>query len=124
MVVVLILAALIAMTIPSYLGARKRVQERAVQSNINNDFTAERTIFASLGQVSADTTNALPAEEPALHWIADATPSNAVKKTVVVSVGTITTPGDAVVLGAKADDGTCFYLRNAAGADVQYATEL
>ena len=41
MVVVLIIAVLIAIAIPTLLGARQRANDRAVQSNLRNAFTAE-----------------------------------------------------------------------------------
>jgi type IV pilus assembly protein PilA len=43
MVVVLIIAILLAIAIPSFLGARKSAQNRAVQSNLRSVLTAEKT---------------------------------------------------------------------------------
>src|SRR5687767_111788 len=43
MVVVLIIAILIAIAIPTFLGARKRAQDRQAQSNIRNALLAEKT---------------------------------------------------------------------------------
>ena len=123
-VVLLILAMLIAMSVPAYLGARTRTQERAVQANARTGFEAERGLWASTGQLSSDAASTLPGEEPALHWVADAVPSNTVKKTVVVSVGTTITTNDTIVLGVKADDGVCFYIRNAAGTIMQYGKDV
>ena len=122
-VVILVIAALIAMSVPAYLGARARVQERGAQTDANNGFKAERILFGSTGQASSDATSTLPATEPALHWVADATPTNTAKNTVVVSVGTTSLPQDTVVLGVKAADGTCFYLRNYAGGAMQYGKD-
>ncbi len=45
MVVVLIIAILIAIAIPTFLGARTRSQDRAVQSNIRNGFAAEKVVY-------------------------------------------------------------------------------
>ena len=123
-VVLLILSMLIAMSVPAYLGARTRTQERAAQANARTGFEAERGLWASTGQLSSDAASTLPGEEPALHWVADAVPSNTVKRTVVVSVGSTVTTNDTIVLGVKADDGVCFYMRNAAGATMQYGKEL
>jgi type IV pilus assembly protein PilA len=123
MVVVVVIAVLIAMAVPAYAGARKRAEERATQSNIRTAFIAERTVYALNGTVSSDAAGTLPDIEPSIHWVADATPTNATRDTVTVSVGSVTTIDDSVVLGAKAADGTCFYLRNAAGEPVQYAAD-
>ena len=45
MVVVLIIAILIAIASPTFLGARERAQNRAAQSNLRNALTAEKTFF-------------------------------------------------------------------------------
>src|SRR5258708_26350294 len=43
MVVVLIIAILIAIAIPTFLGARQKAQDRAAQSDIRNALTAIKT---------------------------------------------------------------------------------
>src|SRR5437899_13053209 len=45
MVVVLIIGILIAIAIPTFLGARKRAQDRAAQSSLRNTVTAAKAIF-------------------------------------------------------------------------------
>src|SRR5947207_10424132 len=45
MVVVLIIAILIAIAIPTFLGARTKSQARVAQSNARNALTAEKTYF-------------------------------------------------------------------------------
>ena len=45
MVVVLIIAILIAIAIPTFLGARQRAQDRAAQSDLRNGLTAEKTVY-------------------------------------------------------------------------------
>ena len=45
MVVVLIIAILIAIAIPTFLGARQRAQDRAAQSDLRNGLTAEKTFY-------------------------------------------------------------------------------
>ena len=45
MVVVLIIAILIAIAIPTFLGARPRAQDRAAQSDLRNGLTAEKTVY-------------------------------------------------------------------------------
>src|SRR5262249_29204493 len=55
MVVVLIIAILIAIAIPTFLGARQRAQDRAAQSDLRNGLTAEKTFYTD-AQSYADTT--------------------------------------------------------------------
>ncbi len=46
MVVVLIIAILIAIAVPTFLGVRVRAQDRAVQANLRNSVTAARVFYA------------------------------------------------------------------------------
>ena len=45
MVVVLIIAILLAIAIPTFLGAKGKSQDRAAQSNLRNALTAEKTFY-------------------------------------------------------------------------------
>ena len=45
MVVVLIIGILVAIALPTFLGARERAQDRAAQSNLRNAFAAADTCF-------------------------------------------------------------------------------
>ena len=45
MVVVLIIAILIAIAIPQFLGARQRAQDSAAKSDLRNALTAEKTSY-------------------------------------------------------------------------------
>jgi type IV pilus assembly protein PilA len=46
MVVVLIIAILIAIAIPTFLGARRRAQDRQAQGNLRNALTAEKAYYS------------------------------------------------------------------------------
>ena len=52
MVVVLIIAILIAIAIPQFLGARSRAQDAAAKSDLRNALTAEKTVFTDNQQYS------------------------------------------------------------------------
>ena len=122
MVVVLIIAILIAIAIPTFLGARGRAQNRSAQSNLRNSLTAEKTLFTDNDAYSADVTTALPGVEPSLHWVAGtASFNNATKNTVAVAVSQTTTANDTVTLGAMADSGKCYYIKDQSnGPGVSY----
>src|SRR4030088_1741205 len=68
MVVVLIIAILIAIAIPTFLGARERAQNRSAQSNVRNALTAEKTSYTDTQQYSA-TSATLTAIEPSLTYV-------------------------------------------------------
>ena len=84
MVVVLIIAILIAIAIPTFLGARQRAQDRAAQSDLRNGLTAEKTVYTDNQAYDATAAN-MKAIESSLDWGG--------KLTVVV--------GDAVNAGDK-----------------------
>ena len=67
MVVVLIIAILIAIAIPTFLGARERSQNRAAQSDLRNGLTAEKTIFTD-EEAYTDVVATLEGVEPSLGW--------------------------------------------------------
>jgi len=69
MVVVLIIAILIAIAIPTFLGARQRAQDRAAQSDLRNGLTAEKTVYTDAQTYSNDTSTAgMKGIESSLDW--------------------------------------------------------
>ena len=67
MVVVLIIAILIAIAIPQFLGARSRAQDASAKSDLRNGLTAEKTSFTDNQKYTAVTAT-LAAIEPSLKW--------------------------------------------------------
>ena len=59
MVVVLVIAILLAIAIPTFLGARERSQDRAAQSNLRNALTAAKVAYSNDGDYE-DATHARP----------------------------------------------------------------
>jgi type IV pilus assembly protein PilA len=108
MVVVLIIAILIA--IPTFLGARTRAQNRAVQANLRNALTVEKSVYTDAQAYSSDVTATGPLKlgEPALTYVADGSMTAATAGNVYVSVPATNT----VVLGTKSASGTCHYLKD------------
>src|SRR2546425_11049495 len=69
MVVVLIIAILIAIAIPTFLGARKRAQDRGAQSNLRNGLTASKTFYTDNDTYTGFTGAGVAAGiEPSLTW--------------------------------------------------------
>src|SRR3954454_9976770 len=95
MVVVLIIAILLAIAIPSFLGARGNAQDRAAQSNVRNALTAEKTFFTDQ-QVYSSSASALKLIEPSLTYVVSGVTAGA--KEVQVIVGDVTS--GAAVTGA------------------------
>src|SRR5437870_13107664 len=70
MVVVLIIGILIAIALPTFLGARQRAQNRAAQAGLRNALVAAKTIFTDNNDYTAATTTAMLAVEPSLTYVA------------------------------------------------------
>lgn len=105
MVVVLIIAILIAIAIPTFLGARRRAQDRQAQSNLRNGLTAEKTYYADKQAYTTSTTE-LGLIESNLNW----TTQDATQRGVVVSTGA----DQVVVLRSFSKSGTTFCIADVA----------
>ena len=69
MVVVLIIGILIAIALPTYLGARERAQDRAATSELRTGFAAALTFFAEAGSWTGFDDAEATIAEPALPWV-------------------------------------------------------
>jgi type IV pilus assembly protein PilA len=105
---VLIIAILMAIAIPTYLGARSRAQDRGAQSTARNAFVAARISYAGASQYTSDGT-AMAVIEPSLAWTnADLSPAAPVHAAyVAVSPDHLT-----LVVGARARNGHCFFIED------------
>ena len=113
MVVVLIIAILIAIAIPTFLGARQRAQDRAAQSNVRNAFTAEKTFYTD-GQAYTQTVSDMTAIEPSLTYTNNDASMAATGNIVYIKV--YGTPATTLVVGAQSGSGKCFWVRDTTGA--------
>jgi type IV pilus assembly protein PilA len=69
MVVVLIIGILIAIALPTFLGARQRAQNRAAQSNLRNAMVAAKTFFTDKDTYTGfDAAGVAQGIEPSLTW--------------------------------------------------------
>jgi type IV pilus assembly protein PilA len=102
MVVVLIIAILLAIAIPTFLGARNTANARAAQSDLRNALTAEQTTWTNTQAFATD----LSATEPSIKWSTTAA-ANPVPHTVVV---TISDNANVVVLTSLGKDGSCWTI--------------
>jgi len=74
MVVLLILAILLAIAIPTFLGVTGGANDRAAQSNLNTALTATKTQATQLGQTYTGVTSTLMSTaEPSINWNAAGT---------------------------------------------------
>jgi type IV pilus assembly protein PilA len=107
MVVVLIIGILIAIALPTFLGARKRAQDRAAQSSIRNGIAAARVCFTDNDSYTGCDAAALLTIEPSLTF--NVSPSTTAKQVDSVVYQT-NKAGDSWAAAAMADSGTCFWI--------------
>ncbi len=106
MVVVLIIGILIAIALPTFLGARQRAQDRGAQSNLRNAMAAAKTYFTDDDTYSGFDNTDGEALEPSLTWIALADPAvGEVAVGVVDGADSDTTANDGADSDTTANDG-------------------
>jgi type IV pilus assembly protein PilA len=76
MVVVLIIAILIAIAIPTFLGLRRRAQDRAAQSNLRNALTAGKAFYTDDETYAGFDAGEGEIIEPSLTWVDGDTGAN------------------------------------------------
>ena len=102
MVVLLIIAILLAIAIPTFLGARNTANARSTQENLRNALTAEQTNWTNN---QAFATN-LASVEPSLNW---QTTEAATEGGNWIDV-TLADGGQQVYVQGYAKDGNCYTL--------------
>jgi type IV pilus assembly protein PilA len=108
MVVVLIIGILIAIALPTFLGARQRAQNRAAQSDLRNGLAAAKTYFTDNETYSGFTQPVAEGIEPSLTWAVAAT---TVQNTVGIRVedaGGVS--GAAILLQTQSESGNGYCL--------------
>ena len=114
MVVVLIIAILVAIAIPTFLGQRETAQDRAAQSNLRNALATEKTIFANTQAYTATAAD-LAAVEPSIDWTVDDAADGGVLPTLYAASG-------AVCLVSESAGGTFFWIYEDPGAATVYGS--
>lgn len=117
MVVVMIIAVLIAIAIPSFLGFRKSAQDRSAQSELRNVLLSEKAFWLDNGDYT-ETAADIVAFEP-----------NAVMHATDPAQGTVAdlrdTDSDVVCLTRTADSGNTFSIWESSSGGTYYgATDL
>lgn len=120
MVVVLVLGILLAIGIPTFVGARDRGHDRAAQTSLRNGTLAAATLFTDNSDYSDADVAGLDEIEPGLAYVGSPTESTDANQLSVDSNPAGTVWGAA----ALSQSGTCFYTRSdAAGATTFGASE-
>lgn len=111
MVVVLIIAILLGLAIPTFLGARRTANDRAVASNVRNAFTATRVYYNEKLAYTADGV-LMAGIEPSIGWTNAALDGTQPPTSVYIEVQNFPTAGQTVVVVGRSKSGKCFYMRD------------
>ena len=100
MVVVLIIGILIAIALPTFLGARQRAQNRAAQSDLRNTLAAAKTLYTDDDSYVGATVSGLGGVEPSLQYT-DAGSTSANEFRVDVAVGSVVAGDNQIFAAAR-----------------------
>jgi type IV pilus assembly protein PilA len=103
MVVVLIIGILLAIAIPTFMGARTRAQDSAAKSSLRNTLTAAGVIYTDSESYKSANAKALGQAEGSIGYV-DSPKSSASADSVSVSAK------DPFGAAAKSQSGSCFYV--------------
>jgi type IV pilus assembly protein PilA len=117
MIVVLIVAILIAIAIPTFLGQRKEAEDSAAKSNLRNALTTEKAFYAGGGGAFTDDLDLLAAIEPSLFNVTGASPAVNTFDPLVV---TIDPTGQTVCLVAVTPRGEYLAIWENTGGGTEY----
>lgn len=109
MVVILIIGILIAIGLPTLLGARQRSQDRATQTELRTGLAAALTSWAESGTYTGFDETAAEVAEPALDWQPAGDPATG-------QIAIQFASGSELLLVARSRSGTYFCLRQLANS--------
>jgi type IV pilus assembly protein PilA len=115
MVVVLIIGILVAIALPTFLGARTRAQNRAAQSDLRNALVAAKTVYTDASTYLTANAAALTTVEPSLTFVNGA-PTGVQVGIAVAPELTATT----WAAGRLSASGTCYYISESATVGTKY----
>ena len=130
MVVVLIIGILIAIGLPTFLGARTRAQNRAAQADLRNALVAAKTMYSdnsSYALANETAVTGLVSVEPSLCYVAAGTAALASGQTCIsgantgggTSVSAAATTWGAARMSAST---TCYLIRDTASGGTTYGS--
>jgi type IV pilus assembly protein PilA len=124
MVVLLIIAILLAIAIPTFLGVTGSANDRASQSNLTNGITEAAAVYQGANQSFSTIAAALVTSAPEFSWVAvGATPTAGSNQIGVFPVDVAASADQqGVVLATLSKTGTCWWVAQLAAAPVSVAT--
>lgn len=116
MIVVMIVGILIAIALPSFIGARTRAQNRAAQAGLRNTLVAAKTVYTDNKDYSGATPAGLAAVESSLTYqaagVASASSNN---YAVSVAIASVTGTDQQIFAASRMSaSGTCYSIKDVA----------
>jgi type IV pilus assembly protein PilA len=112
-VVLVIIAALMAIAVPTFLSARATANDRAAQSDLRTALVAANTVYIDAQSFENMTVSDLSAAEPSIRWEDGPTTVGphtlGVDLTHDIASGNEDVGQPAILLVEDAGDGECFY---------------
>src|SRR4051794_37007012 len=121
MVVVLIIGILVAIALPTFLGARNRANDKAAESGVRNALAAAKTIFTDTDDYSTVDDTTLKATEPSLTYPAGDDLTSTGPTEISWSLAADTTNYSTIELAALSKSGTCFLLSDNSTSGTSFA---
>jgi len=117
MVVLLIMAILLAIAIPTFLGVKSSAQDRSAQSDLTNAIISAKAVFTQggfypsgpNGSTGVSMVSQLNSTEPELTFTTIAVTSNGTPHSISV---TVSSDGNILVLADQSADGRCWYAED------------
>jgi len=113
MVVLLIIAILLAIAIPTFLGVTSSANDRAAQSNLTNGLTEATAQYQSSGQSYSGISGLLASSAPEYSWTASSTACTTSQPNCIsVNSYDVNTANDyqGLVIAAMSKTGTCWWV--------------
>jgi type IV pilus assembly protein PilA len=111
MVVLLIMAILLAIAIPTFLGVKSSAQDRSTQSDITNAVTSAKAVYTQGGSYPtiASLVSQLQSTEPELSFVSTTAHSTGTPHQISVAVST---DGSVLILASQSADGRCWFAED------------
>jgi len=124
MVVLLIIAILLAIAIPTFLGVTSSANDRAAQANLTNADTESSSQYQAAGQTYANVSALLVASAPEFTWTAATTQCTTSQPNCIsIYPVDVATAADqqGLILAAMSKTGTCWWVAHLQAAPTPIA---
>lgn len=117
MVVVMIIAILLSIAVPTFLGAQNFAKNRSAQSSLRNSITAAKTIYIDSGDYTTADPASMTLAEPGLQFLTSSADVSSDAQHI-----SVTSTSNTFYAAARASNGNCFFAKDDVASGTQFAT--